>query len=134
MLDVLLCMGPQFGIKTYLLIMCRPTAILISKCQIINCFFFQVRWVVESANARKKRWKYLDHVLPTNQVPFIGDYTRIVCAISNKFFPPLSPGTYLFFCKPFLIAYHFVINISCIWSVLSLILHFFAFIFCTLRK
>ena len=24
------------------------------------------------------------------QVPFIGDYVRIVCAICNKFFPPLS--------------------------------------------
>ncbi|XP_053405404.1 uncharacterized protein LOC128558951 [Mercenaria mercenaria] len=50
----------------------------------------KVRWVVESANARIKRWKYLDHVLPTTQVPFIGDFVRIVCAISNKYFPPLS--------------------------------------------
>ncbi|XP_061190345.1 uncharacterized protein LOC133198237 [Saccostrea echinata] len=52
--------------------------------------FIQVRWVVESANARIKRWKYLDKVLPTNQVPHIGDYIRIICAISNKFLPPLS--------------------------------------------
>jgi hypothetical protein len=29
---------------------------------------------------------FKENVLPTNQVPFIGDYTRIVCAISNKFF------------------------------------------------
>ncbi|XP_062587204.1 uncharacterized protein LOC134248846 [Saccostrea cucullata] len=50
----------------------------------------KVRWVVESANARIKRWKYLDKVLPTNQVPHIGDYIRIICAISNKFLPPLS--------------------------------------------
>ena len=49
-----------------------------------------MRWVVESANARIKRWKFLGRTLPTNQVPFIGDYVRIVCAISNKFFPPLS--------------------------------------------
>ena len=58
----------------------------------LNCLvlIFQVRWVVESANARIKRWKYLDQVLPTNQVPFIGDFVKIVCAISNKYFPDLS--------------------------------------------
>lgn len=50
----------------------------------------KVRWVVESANARIKRWKYMDHVLPTNQIPFIGDHIRIICAICNKYFPPLS--------------------------------------------
>lgn len=33
----------------------------------------KVRWVVESANARIKRWKYLEKVLPTNQIPYIGD-------------------------------------------------------------
>ncbi|CAC5380048.1 unnamed protein product [Mytilus coruscus] len=54
---------------------------------------FQIRWVVESANARIKKFKYLDRVLPTNQVPFIGDYIRIVCAISNKYLPPLSKAT-----------------------------------------
>lgn len=52
----------------------------------------QIRWVVEAANSRIKRWKYLAHTLPTNQVPFIGDYVRIVCAISNKYLPPLSTG------------------------------------------
>ncbi|CAC5389445.1 unnamed protein product [Mytilus coruscus] len=51
-----------------------------------------VRWVVESANARIKRWKYLSHVLPNKQVPYIGDYVCIVCGISNKYLPPLSPG------------------------------------------
>lgn len=50
----------------------------------------QIRWVVESSNARIKRWRYLDRTLPTNQIPFVGDYVRIVCALSNKFFPPLS--------------------------------------------
>jgi hypothetical protein len=29
-------------------------------------------------------------VIPTNQVPFIGDYVRIVCAISNRYFPALG--------------------------------------------
>ncbi|XP_052247599.1 uncharacterized protein LOC127855818 isoform X1 [Dreissena polymorpha] len=50
----------------------------------------KIRWVVESANARIKRFKYLDHVMPNSQLPFIGDFVRIVCAISNKYFPPLS--------------------------------------------
>jgi hypothetical protein len=51
---------------------------------------FQIRWVVESANARIKNFKWLDRVLPTNQVPFIADYVRIVCAISNRYFPALG--------------------------------------------
>lgn len=46
--------------------------------------------MVESANARIKRFKYLDHVVPNSQVPFIGDFVRIVCAICNKYYPPLS--------------------------------------------
>lgn len=55
------------------------------------CFvYFQIRWVVESANARIKRFKYLDNVMPNSQIPFIGDFVRIVCSISNKYFPPLS--------------------------------------------
>ena len=45
---------------------------------------------MESANARIKRWKYLDHILPNSQVPFIGDFVRIVCALSNKYLPALS--------------------------------------------
>lgn len=45
---------------------------------------------MESANARIKRWRYLDQTLPTSQVPFIGDFVRIVCAVSNKFLGPLS--------------------------------------------
>ena len=57
--------------------------------------FLKVRWVVESANSRIKRWKFLDKVLPTNQVPYVGDFVRIVCAISNKFLPALSKGTFI---------------------------------------
>ncbi|WAR12349.1 LOW QUALITY PROTEIN: hypothetical protein MAR_026529 [Mya arenaria] len=52
-----------------------------------------IRWVVESANARLKRWKYLDRVLPNSQVPFIGDYVKIKCAVCNKYLPPLSSST-----------------------------------------
>ncbi|XP_053372628.1 uncharacterized protein LOC128546277 [Mercenaria mercenaria] len=52
-------------------------------------FVTKIRWVVESANARIKSWKYFNYVLPTNQIPYIGDYLRIVCALSNKYFQPL---------------------------------------------
>lgn len=44
----------------------------------------KIRWVVESANSRIKQWKYLQHVLPTSQIPYIGDFIRIVCAICNR--------------------------------------------------
>ena len=44
--------------------------------------------MVEAANVRIKRWKYLDHILPTSQIPFIGDVVQIVCAVSNKYLPP----------------------------------------------
>ncbi|XP_062596761.1 uncharacterized protein LOC134258244 [Saccostrea cucullata] len=53
----------------------------------------KVRWVVESANGRIKRWKYLDRTVSNNQIPFIADYVRIVAAISNRYCPPLSTGT-----------------------------------------
>ncbi|XP_056007177.1 uncharacterized protein LOC125665391 [Ostrea edulis] len=50
----------------------------------------KIRWVVESSNARIKRWKYLGHTLPTNQIPYIGDYVKIVCVLSNKYFSELN--------------------------------------------
>ncbi|KAH3785762.1 hypothetical protein DPMN_163855 [Dreissena polymorpha] len=50
----------------------------------------KVRLVVEAANARIKRCKYLDHILPTNQVPYIDDYIESVCSLCNKFISPLS--------------------------------------------
>ncbi|CAC5417936.1 unnamed protein product [Mytilus coruscus] len=53
---------------------------------------FVIRWVVESAYARTKQWIYLDHFLPTNQVPHNGNYVCIVYAISSKFSPPVSTG------------------------------------------
>ena len=52
-------------------------------------FATKVRWVVESANGRIKRWKALDQVMPNSQIKWIGDYVRIACAICNKFRPPL---------------------------------------------
>lgn len=49
-----------------------------------------MRWVVEAANARIKRFKYLDKILPSSQVPYIGDFVRIVCAVSNKYMKPIN--------------------------------------------
>ena len=52
----------------------------------------KVRWVVESFNGRLKKWQYLDKVLPNSQIPNIGDYTRLVAAISNRYQSRLSKG------------------------------------------
>ena len=32
----------------------------------------------------------MDYIVPNSQIPFIGDFVRIVCALSNEYFPPLS--------------------------------------------
>ncbi|XP_056002877.1 uncharacterized protein LOC130049408 isoform X1 [Ostrea edulis] len=37
----------------------------------------KIRWVVESANARIKQWRYFGHILPSSQIPYIGDFVRI---------------------------------------------------------
>lgn len=47
--------------------------------------------MVEAVNSRIKRWKYLNHILPTSHLPIIGDLVRIVCAISNKYFKDINP-------------------------------------------
>lgn len=39
-----------------------------------------------------KRWRYLDRTVPNTQIPYVGDYVRIISAICNKYFPPLSSG------------------------------------------
>lgn len=52
----------------------------------------KIRWVVESANGRIKNWKYMDKVVPNSQIPYIGDYVKIICAICNKYMKPLSSG------------------------------------------
>ena len=60
-----------------------------TQCHYFYCLS-QVRWVVEAANARIKRFKYLDKILPSSQVPYIGDFVRIVCAVSNKYMKPIN--------------------------------------------
>ena len=49
----------------------------------------KVRWVVESENGRVKRWKALSNTMLNSQIPYKGDYVRIVCSLCNAFRPPL---------------------------------------------
>ena len=49
----------------------------------------KVRWVVESVNGRVKKWKALSNKMPNSQIPYVGDYVRIVCSLCNAFRPPL---------------------------------------------
>ena len=53
----------------------------------------KIRWAIESANGRLKKWKFLDNVVPNTQVRFIGDYVRIVGSLINAFRPLLSTDT-----------------------------------------
>ncbi|XP_062613816.1 uncharacterized protein LOC134275563 [Saccostrea cucullata] len=50
----------------------------------------KIRWAVESANGRLKRWKFLANVVTNTQIPFIGDYVRIVGSLINAFRPSLA--------------------------------------------
>uniref|UniRef100_A0A8W8ILX5 DDE Tnp4 domain-containing protein n=1 Tax=Magallana gigas TaxID=29159 RepID=A0A8W8ILX5_MAGGI len=52
----------------------------------------KIRWVVESVNARIKTWRYLARQLPNSQIPYVGEYVRIISALCNKYRPPLSSG------------------------------------------
>ena len=45
----------------------------------------KARWVVESANGSIKQWRAFSNTMPNSQIPFIGDYVRIVCALCNAF-------------------------------------------------
>lgn len=51
-----------------------------------------VRWVVEAANGRIKRWKFLSHVVPNTQIEYIGDYVKIVSGLCNKYRPDFISG------------------------------------------
>ena len=50
----------------------------------------KIRWAVESANGRLKRWRFYANVVTNTQIPFIGDYVRIVGSIINAFRPSLA--------------------------------------------
>ncbi|GFT54360.1 DDE Tnp4 domain-containing protein [Trichonephila clavipes] len=42
-------------------------------------------WVVEATNGQLKNWRALNNVIPNVQIPYIGDYVEIVCAIIIAF-------------------------------------------------
>lgn len=50
----------------------------------------KIRWAVESANGRLKRWQFLANIVTNTQIPYIGDYVRIVASLINAFRPPLA--------------------------------------------
>lgn len=52
-------------------------------------FVTKLSQVVESANSRLKRWKFLSNVVSSTQLPFIGDHVNIVASLTNAYRPPL---------------------------------------------
>jgi len=52
----------------------------------------KIRWIVESVNGRIKQWKFLQNVVPNTQIPFIGEYVQLICALCNKYLTPLNGG------------------------------------------
>ncbi|XP_061170430.1 uncharacterized protein LOC133179753 [Saccostrea echinata] len=50
----------------------------------------KIRWVVEAANGRLKKWRFLDNVVSNSNIPSVGDFVRIVCSLINKYRPPLK--------------------------------------------
>ncbi|GFY16397.1 DDE Tnp4 domain-containing protein [Trichonephila clavipes] len=46
-----------------------------------------IRWVVEAVNGQLKNWRALSNIIPNVQIPYIGDYVKIVCANLNVFHP-----------------------------------------------
>ncbi|GFT53473.1 DDE Tnp4 domain-containing protein [Trichonephila clavipes] len=46
-----------------------------------------VRWAVEVVNGELTNWRALNNIIPNVQIPYIGDYVKIVSAILNAFHP-----------------------------------------------
>ncbi|GFU54165.1 DDE Tnp4 domain-containing protein [Trichonephila clavipes] len=46
-----------------------------------------IRFVVEAVNGQRKKWRALSNIIPNVQIPYIGDYVKIVSAILNAFHP-----------------------------------------------
>ncbi|WAQ94044.1 hypothetical protein MAR_006515 [Mya arenaria] len=84
---------PLLNLATYVWILEYNPRCLYFYQKVRNSFKPRIRWVVESANARLKRWKFLDRVLPNSQVPCIDDLVKIICAVCIKYLPPLSSST-----------------------------------------
>ena len=50
----------------------------------------KIRWVVESVNGLIKTWLYFNNVVPNINIQYIEADIKIICAIINKFRPPLN--------------------------------------------
>jgi hypothetical protein len=53
----------------------------------------KVRWVVEAVNSRIKQFKYLSNTIPNSSIPHLEQYISIVCAIINRYQPPMKTST-----------------------------------------
>jgi len=50
----------------------------------------KIRWVIESVNGRIKKWKYFANILSNQNIPFIEDDFKNICAIINRFRPQIA--------------------------------------------
>ena len=50
----------------------------------------KLRWVVEAVNARMKQFKFLSNTVKNSSLPYLEQYLSIVCAIINKYRPPIK--------------------------------------------
>ncbi|GFV58097.1 DDE Tnp4 domain-containing protein [Trichonephila clavipes] len=46
-----------------------------------------IRWVVEAVNGQLKKWRALNNITSNVEIPYIGDYVKIICAVLNAFHP-----------------------------------------------
>ena len=53
-------------------------------------FVTMLRWVVESVNARIKRFKWFNQVIPNSSVPCIQDFTAIIASLLKR--APMRPS------------------------------------------
>lgn len=58
-----------------------------------NRFITKIRWIVESVNGRIKQFKFFDRVIQNSSLPYVHDYLRIVCAITNAYHSRLILNT-----------------------------------------
>ncbi|CAF1229077.1 unnamed protein product [Didymodactylos carnosus] len=52
-------------------------------------FITKIRWVVESVNDRLKHSKYFNQTIQNSTIPTLQEYLHIVCALINRFRPPM---------------------------------------------
>ena len=45
----------------------------------------KIRSIVESMNGRLKQWRFFDKVVSNHYIPHLGEFLRIIAAISNKY-------------------------------------------------